>query len=406
MKVLFINTVCGRSSTGGIVRDIADLLYENGDEAMCLYGRYTAPAHLNALRIDTKLAVYFHVLITRLFDRQGFGSVRATKKAIKAIEEYRPDVIHLHNLHGSYLNIRLLFSYLKKSNIPVVWTLHDCWPFTGHCTHYIYDHCEKWKDCSCDRCPRKTEYPASFLLDRSKKNIAQKREIFTGCDNLVITTVSDWLADQARQSFLKGYPVRRIYNGVSLSQFAPTETKMREQLGITRDQTMILCVTDGWSKRKGLDHIIKAAEEIRSRELPYRIVMVGVQDSVRKQLPPEIIALSRTDNRQQLVELYSCADVLWNPSPAETFGLVNVEAMACGTPVITMDTTACPETIDETCGRVIHTDGNVVEEFLAAVQSLGSQGPSIMTACTERAKAFSKEKSYSNYLELYKEMMQ
>ena len=405
MKVLFINTVCGRSSTGGIVRDIADLLQEKGDESLCLYGRYHAPAHLNAQRIDTQLEVYAHVIKTRLFDRQGFGSARATRRAIKAIEQYQPDIIHLHNLHGNYLNIRL-FSYLKESNFPVVWTLHDCWPFTGHCTHYIYDRCEKWKDGTCGRCQRRTEYPASYLQDRSRKNFQDKKAIFTGCKNLTITTVSDWLADQVRQSFLKEYPVRRVYNGVSLEQFAPVESGMRRSLGIEEGQVMILCVTDGWSNRKGLDHVVAAAEAIREKGLPYRIVMVGVQKKLHKRPPEEIIALSRTDSRQQLVELYSCADVMWNPSSVETFGLVNIEALACGTPVITMNTTACPETVDSTCGRVIDAGADVVESLLRAVQELACQGSSLSDACRNRAESFSKEKSYANYLELYKEMLE
>lgn len=404
MRVLFINTVCGRSSTGGIIRDIDSVLKQHGSVSMCLYGRYDAPAQMCSKKIETTMGFYKHVLLTRFFDRQGFGSRKATKRAIKEIERFQPDIIHLHNLHGSYINIKLLFDYLKNTNIPIVWTLHDCWAFTGHCTHYLYDNCNKWMNGTCDRCPQKKEYPASIFLDQSKRNYKEKKDAFLGCNNLVITVVSDWLCGQVKQSFLREYPIKRIYNGVDTEIFKPTESNVREKIGITESEIMILCVTDGWSTRKGINYIFELFEQCKALSLPYRIVMVGVQEKVRKEIPKGIIALPRTDNVNQLVELYSCADVFWNPSKIETFGMVNIEALACGTPVITMNSTACPETIDLSCGITIDPDEAVIKQVLDAIPLLAGNGKKNQDACRKKAEAFSKTQSYTEYIKLYNEI--
>lgn len=405
MKVLFINTVCGRSSTGGIVRDIGDLLKENGDQYLCLYGRYSAPDYVSSLKIENIIGFYSHILITRLFDRQGFGSRKATQKAISAIEDFEPDIIHLHNLHGSYINIRLLFDYLKSRNIPIVWTIHDCWAFTGHCTHFLYNDCYKWKDGTCDKCPRKTAYPASYALDQSKRNITEKKSIFLGLNKMIITGVSDWLCERINESFLHEYTIRRIYNGVNTDVFRPLSSDIREKIGVGSSEKMILCVTDGWSKRKGLDYIYQLNSAISSKSLPYRIVMVGVQKRLKRKIPEGIVALQRTDSVDQLVKLYSAADVFWNPSEVETFGLVNIEALACGTPVITMNSTACPETVDATCGICISPTENVEEQVIEAIKILTLNKKLYSEACIKKAEFFSKTNSYNEYIKLYNELM-
>ena len=202
MKVLMINTVCGRTSTGRICSDIADLLIEQRHECKIAYGRDPVPKNAKkyAIKIGNKFDFYFHSLCTRLFDNTGFSSVFATKRFLKWVKEYNPDVIHLHNLHGYYINIKILFDYLKKSGKPVVWTFHDCWPFTGHCPHYTFQGCDRWKNI-CFKCPLKNDYPASFLFDRSTKNFMQKKEFFTNLKNLTIVTPSKWLEGEVKKSY-------------------------------------------------------------------------------------------------------------------------------------------------------------------------------------------------------------
>ena len=404
MKVLYINTVCGRSSTGGIIRDIDAVLRINGHESLTLFGRYTAPDNINSICIDNKLDVYIHVLITRLFDRQGFGSICATKRAIRIIEDYKPDIIHIHNIHGNYINIKLLFSYLKKCGIPIVWTMHDCWPFTGHCPHYIYNACYKWRDDVCSKCPRKKEYPASYLLDNSTRNFLEKRELFTGVPNLIITTVSDWLKEQVKESFLSEYPVLRIYNGIDCDKYRPKESDIRKRLNIAEDRKIILSIADGWSERKGMSLIFSIDQKLRQLNLPVQFLMVGVQKELILKIPDSIIALQRTDSIDALVELYSTADIMFNPSQVETFGLVNVEALACGTPVITMGSTACPESVDSTCGVVINISNSLIDSVVDAITILLKNKPS-KECCRKKALSFSKENSYISYIELYKKCL-
>ena len=393
MKVLFINTVCGRSSTGRILYDIDCLLRENGDESLTLYGRYDAPENMNALRTETDLGNKLHGLHARLFDRQGFASKKATKKMIAAIKKYQPDIIHLHNLHGYYLNLPMLFTYLAKTDIPVVWTLHDCWPYTGHCVHYDAVGCEKWKT-QCHHCPQKGVYPQSLFLDSSKRNHKEKNALFTAVKNLTVVTVSDWLKGEAEKSFLGKYPVKRIYNGIDRTVFKPTDSRIREKLGVG-DKYIILGVSDGWSKRKGLSYFLQLAKELKPDEV---IVMVGFKKEEIEQLPPGIIGLERTDSVQELVELYSAADVLINPSFEETFGLVTAEALACGTPAIVFNATACPELVDETCGRVVPKgDYDALKQAIADIRA----AELTQNACVKRAALFDKQTNYRQYVNLY-----
>lgn len=397
MKVLFINTVCGRGSTGRIIRDIDCLLRENGDESLTLYGRYEAPEDMNSLRVETDLGNKIHVLHTRIFDRHGFSSHKATKKAISAIEEYKPDVIHLHNLHGYYLNLPMLFKYLAKADIPVVWTFHDCWGYTGHCMYSDFIGCEKWKT-QCYSCPKKDIYPQSWLFDSSRKNYKDKKKLFTALKNLTIVTVSDWLKGEVEKSFMGKYPIKRIYNGIDRTVFKPTESTIREKYGIG-DRFFMLGVADSWSERTGDDYFYRLSTELKSDEA---VVMIGFKKDELANVPKNIIALERTDSVEELAQLYSAADVVLNPSYEQTFGLVTAEAMCCGTPVIVLDATASPELVDESCGLVVPKGD--YEAFKKAIARL-RENPLKAEDCVKRTDLFDKNSNYKMYVELYHQLV-
>ena len=274
MKVLQINSVCGIRSTGRICTDIADILQENGDDCKIAYGRENIPLQYekSAVRIGNEMDVKCHALMTRIFDNIGHGSKKATKEFLKWVDEYNPDVIHLHNLHGYYLNLELLFNYLKKNKKPVIWTLHDCWPFTGHCSYFDCVGCQKWRNEGCHACPQKKQYPSSVLVDRSEKNFLEKKSLFTGFDCMTIVTPSQWLAGLVKHSFLKEYPVKVIHNGIALSSFKPTNGSFREKYGLS-DKTILLGVAAFWGKSKGLFDFYKINKLKSENEV---IVLVGL----------------------------------------------------------------------------------------------------------------------------------
>lgn len=398
MKVLFINSVYGRGSTGRIVSELGDIVEQSGGEYKVAYGRGAKISDEHCYYIGNKLNVYIHALLSRITDRAGFYSKRATKKLIRFIREYNPDIIHLHNLHGYYLNIEILFKYLKEEfRGKVFWTLHDCWAYTGHCVYSDYIGCEKWKT-KCFACPKKREYPSSFVFDNCKKNYKQKKALFTLLDNLMVVTVSDWLKGEVEQSFMSKYDVVRIYNGIDRNVFRPVQSDLKERLGIA-DKFMMLGVSDTWSKRKGLSYFMKLSQELKEDEI---LVMIGFKKQEIDALPKNIIALERTDSVQKLVEFYSAADVVLNPSFEETFGLVTAEALSCGTPVIVSNATASPELVDETCGRIV--EKNDYEGFKHAIAWLKENRLS-PEACVKRTELFDKEKNYQLYIDLYKKVV-
>lgn len=391
MKVLFINTVYERGSTGRIVKDIGQRLEREGHEYMVAYGRGEVSFDPHCYRIGNTLSVGMHVLMARLLDGAGFYSRHATQKLVAFIREYQPDVIHLHNLHGYYLNIAVLFDYLKREYTgQVVWTLHDCWAFTGHCTYYSYAQCDKWKKC-CHNCPEKKRYPTSILLDCSDRNFKLKKALFTGVPNLTIITVSQWLKEQAKTSFLGNYDIHRVYNGIDSDVFHPIVSDVRERLGIG-DQRMILCVSDGWDQRKGFGRLL---DVMTHAPQDWRFVIVGLNKKQIAGLPGNATGMERTWDRNELVKLYTAADVFYNPSVEETFGLVTAEALACGTPVVVYNATACPELVcDETCGEVIPVDASA-KEAIASIER-------VMKLKTGESKnSFLLEKSICGNIKLY-----
>lgn len=397
MKVLQINSVCGIRSTGRICTDIAEVLENEGHECKIAYGRETVPEKYQkyAIRIGSDFSNKVDALKTRIFDNAGFNSERETKKFLNWVKEYNPDIIHLHNIHGYYINIELLFEFLKESNKPVVWTLHDCWPFTGHCAHYDFVGCEKWKT-QCFDCANKKDYPSSCIFDNSKQNHKKKKEAFNSLDNLSFVAVSEWMANQQQMSGLCKNSVTVINNGIDLTNFKPTMSKFREENGIV-GKRIYLGVATFWNNRKGFDIFLKLSEMIDENEV---IVMVGVTKEQKKLLPQNIIGIERTNNVQELVEIYSTADVFLNPTMEDSYPTVNMEAIACGTPVVTYNTGGSSESINECSGAVVPKGD--IEALLETARSLRLDRDKVVL----EARRFNKRQKYMEYLKFYERCLE
>lgn len=358
MKILLINAVCGTGSTGKICASIAQQYENEGHEVKIAYGRdgfVPEQYRKYAVRIGNDLEVRLHGIYTRLTDRHGFASTKATRKFLKWAEEYDPDILWLHNIHGYYINIGLLFQWIKsRPKMQVKWTLHDCWTFTGHCSHFSFVGCDKWKT-GCQNCPQKKEYPASIFCDASKWNYEKKKSLFTGVADMTIITPSQWLANLVKKSFLKEYPVEVVYNTINTEIFKPTPSDFRERYGLT-GKKIVLGVASTWGPRKGLDDFVKLANMLDNR---YSIVLVGVTAEQARYLPDRIISIERTSDQKELAQIYTAADFFLNLTYEDTYPTVNLEAQACGTKVITYDTGGCRETIKE--NGIVISRGNVEE---------------------------------------------
>jgi putative colanic acid biosynthesis glycosyltransferase len=396
MKVLQVNSVCGVGSTGRIATDIHNLLIKQGHESHIAYGRGLSKNCNTTIKIGGKIDNYAHAAITRILDKHGFGSRKATKIFLKKVIALDPDIVHLHNIHGYYINIELLFNYLKESDKPIVWTLHDCWALTGHCVHFDHVDCNKWKT-MCYDCPQKRLYPSSIIIDNSKKNYIKKKELFTGIRNLTIVTPSKWLAGLVKQSYLGGYPIEVINNGIDLEVFKPIQSNFRKEYNI-ENKFIILGVANVWGRRKGLGFFIEISQMLKNDEV---IVLVGLTEKQKRKLPGNVIGITRTENANELAKVYTAADVFVNPTLEETFGLVNLEALACGTPVITFDTGGSIECIDQNTGFVVKK-GNTCE-LLSRIRGIKDKGKQIYSGkAANRAKLlFDRRNKYYEYLDLY-----
>ncbi|MCI9454011.1 MAG: glycosyltransferase, partial [Dorea sp.] len=310
MKILMVNVVCGIRSTGRICTDLAYALKQSGNEVKIAYGRKQAPAEFQdmSIRVGNGIDNLSHAALSRLFDAQGYGSVRATKKFIKWVEEYNPDIIHLHNIHGYYLNIKFLFDFLKKRDKPVVWTLHDMWAFTGHAAFCVGVPCFRYIE-GCFDCPRKKAYPES-LLDRSELNWRRKRNLIRSLTKLNIVVPSYWLADITKKSFLGIYPIHVIHNGVDTKNFKPVKHDIREKYGIKKEK-IALGVAAIWDERKGLMDLVELSQKLHEE---YQFIVVGLTNRQMESLPSNIIGIQHTNSVQELAELYSAADVFVNPT--------------------------------------------------------------------------------------------
>lgn len=395
MRVYSINSF-GNLSTGTIAVDIARLLNRTGHQARLAYARGKAVEDISSYRIGSAADLYFHAGLSRITDRTGSFSTHSTHALLRDIQAFQPDIIHLHNLHGYYLNYNVLFHYLQRSRIPVVWTLHDCWSYTGHCCYYSRNNCQKWKN-ECRDCQYLGSYPAS-IVDHSRQNYHRKRELFCSLKNMVLVPVSYWLENELKKSFLRKIPSVVIQNGIDLDVFKPTSSEFRKRHGLER-AVIILGVASTWDERKGLQDFIELSKIISP---PLQIVLVGLNDRQLRQLPENVIGMPRTSSVQELVELYSTADVYVNASVEETFGLPTVEAMACGTPSIVYRATALPEVISPGNGFVVEPHDvlgvkNKVLELLDKMPTADS-----LRGCSRQ---YDKNVKYEAYLQLYMQIL-
>lgn len=394
MKIVQINTTCGAGSTGKICSAIASLLDQNHVENYIFYssGRsFDSHGKKYLSSWDEKL----QALCSHIYGNYGFNTFFATKRLLKELDAISPDVVHLHNIHGHNANLELLFNYFKKNpNIKIYWTFHDCWAFTGYCTHFTIEKCDKWIS-GCHNCPQYRKY--SYFFDRSDTLYNRKKELFTGLDMTIITP-SKWMAGLVSQSFLKDYPIKVINNGIDLSIFQPKSSNFKAKYNISTDKYILLGVAFSWGTSKGLDVFIELADKLPEK---YQIVLVGTNKEIDRQLPNNIISIHRTKNQSELAEIYSAADLLINPTREETYPTVNMESIACGTPVLTFCTGGSPEILDETCGCVVDCDDK--KALKNEVIRISTQKSFSLYSCLKKAKAFNANERFREYTDLYAE---
>ena len=394
--LLQINVTANWGSTGKIAESIGIAAMNAGWDSYVAYGRWCNPSQSHLIKIGGKCDMYFHYVEQRVRDNEGLCSRGATQRLIKQIEQIKPDIVQLHNIHDHYLNYRLLFEFLNKSGVKVVWTFHDCWAFTGHCFHFVTKQCMRWQS-GCYCCPMKNVLPKTFL-DRSKQHYELKKLLFSSNKNLTVVPCSDWMAGFVKQSFLKDKRIEVIKNGIDLNVFQPAESDIKKN----NHKLDILAVSSVWTEDKGFNDIIRLRFLLPSE---YHITMVGLSAEQRKLLPEGIRGILRTENVQEMVKLYSDSSVLINPTYADTFPSINLEALACGTPVVTYKTGGSPETIDDKTGIVVEQGD--IEAMAEAIKTI-SKGDRSQYAvdCRKRAELFfDKDKCFEKYVRLYNQLL-
>lgn len=395
MRIAVINSV-QYGSTGTIARKIAQQAREQGNEVEVYVprGRHNREAAADVNLFGSQFSEDSHIILSKITGLNGCYSIIATQRLISCIERFSPDILHLHNLHNSYINLPLLFRYIKKRNIRVIWTLHDCWSFTGHCPYFTMAKCDKWRT-GCHDCPNYHGYPES-IFDNSEFMWKFKKKWFTEVENMTIVTPSQWLADLVKQSFLKEYPVKVIHNGIDLSVFKPTPSNFRESHQIGKDQKMLLGVAFGWGVRKGLDVFIELSRRLDGER--YQIVLVGTDDIVDKQLPSNIISIHRTQNPTELAEIYTASDLFIIPTREDNYPTVNMEAIACGTPVLTFRTGGSPEMIDDKTGDSVNAED--IDTLVRKIEHICDKMPYTLGDCLNRAGEFDAQKCFERYVAL------
>lgn len=393
MRVFQIN-IFGNLSTGRIAVDLYRTLRDSGHDGIVAFARNSIAEDIPYIRIGNKWSVYLDVIATRFTDRAGFYSSKSTKRLIEQIKNYNPDIIHLHNIHGYYINIEILFNYLKETKIPVVWTLHDCWSFTGHCCNFEFIKCEKWKN-GCYNCKQKRSYPASYFLSNCTSNYSQKKALFTSVENMTLVTPSYWLKELVEHSFMQHFPITVIRNGVDLNVFKPTYGNWLKNHGID-GKKIILGVAGTWTPMKGLSDLIELADKLPDK---YQMIVVGVSKKQKSQLPASIIGIERTYDSKELAELYTSAYVFVNPTYEDNFPNVNIEALACGTPIITYKTGGCPEIITDEIGSVV-SKGDVNGLLNMIISCKFNK-----EVCEKKGKSFDRNICYKQYIDLYEKII-
>jgi glycosyltransferase involved in cell wall biosynthesis len=394
VKVLQINVSVNTGSTGVMAEDIGLDLMESNGESHIAFGRDSKLSKSKTYKIGNKIDQAFHLLKTRLYDLHGLSSKKATNDLCEYIRKESFDLIHLHNLHGYYIHFEYLMNTLKEEQTPVVWTFHDCWPFTGHCAYFEQVKCIKWHS-ECHSCPLKSKYPANLGMDKSRRNFRRKKQAFTALDNLTIVPVSHWLGRLVRKSFFTNGKIHIIQNGVDIDIYKPTmNSELLKNLGILRPY--LLGVSNIWSDRKGLCDIIEMRDRLSK---DYDIVLVGMNKKQISSLPKGIIGIHRTENRKDLASLYTHAEVFINPSLMESFGLVTVEAMACGTPAVVYNATASPELVSADTGHVVE---------VGDIEGLVSKSLKVISDTKEKyncrdhvVKNFNRKIQNRKYIDLY-----
>lgn len=398
MKVLIVNAYSGHGSTGKIVESIADTVEAHGDQAYIAYGFYRTQ-HKNAikLKLGGRYHNFYEIMKCRLTGYFGYTSRLATYRLIHWIKKNKPDIINLHNIHGGYVHVSLLARYLQKAGIPIVWTLHDCWTFTGHCSHFQLAQCDRWKT-GCFDCPDrklKQSYPISYFFDRSKEQYKWKKAAFSAIPNVTMVAPSYWLENLARQSFFQQAKFQTIHNGINLDIFKPRESECKKKMNC-EDKHIVLAVAATWGKRKGLNYVYQLAERLPQEV--YQVVVVGLNDEQMKSLPSSIIGIKRTSNAKELAELYTAASVLVTPTLEDNYPSVNMESIACGTPVVTFKTGGSPESLTPETGSVVeqHDIDRMLEEILKWVKT------DAQAVCRQYAvEHFEAMKCFEEYYQLF-----
>lgn len=398
-KLLKIGAALNCGAPGRIAEQIGLLAKSKGWDVYHAHGvRHANPTQLNEITVGSKTEEYFHALQSILFDRHGLGSKNATERLVEQIKQIQPDIIHLHNLHGYFLNFKILFEYLATIDTPVIWTMHDCWVFTGRCSYFTRIDCYKWMT-GCFDCKAEPGYTVSHFYDRSKELYELKKQLFTSIKNMILVPVSEWLGGFLKDSYLAKYPMQVIYNGVNTNKFVKGNNRLWNQLDIDNSKIVVLGVASPWNERKGLNDYIRLSEYAN-----LQVVMVGVDTTMRKLLPSNIITISRTSSVEKLAEYYSMADVVTSLSYGETFGMTIAESLACGTPCVVYNNTAQPEIVSNETGRIVET-GNIAEVYRNIIE-LVDQTSSIHEKCRNRAlKEFDEETQFMKYIDLYNNLL-
>ena len=397
-RLAIINAV-PYGSTGKIVRGISKVANDNGWESLIYYSwtKSLKKSSSSGVMVGSFLGKSIHMALGRLTGKNGLYSCSDTKKLLKKLDEFKPDVINLHILHSWNINLPMLFSYVKEKGIPVIWTMHDCWAITGQCPHFIMAGCDKWKT-GCYDCPQYKNYPSSYV-DITDKMWKMKKEWFCGVPNMTVATPSSWLAGLIKESYLKDYPVKVINNGIDLSIFKPTESNFREKYGL-EGKRVLLGVAFDWGKRKGLDIFTELSKRLGD---DYKIVLVGTNDEIDADLPDNILSIHKTANQRELAEIYSAADLFLNPTREDTFPTVNMESLACGTPVITFRTGGSPEILDEKTGIVVDCDD--IDAFEASIKESLELGRFKREDCIARARIYDQDERFLEYIELIEKII-
>ncbi len=393
MLVVHIN-LTDKGSTGTIAYDIVKGLENTESSGLVFVGGYNSKSK-GAITFQSKFRLRFNQVIAKFFDLEDKIAKKETKRLVKQLKKLNPDIVHLHNIHGYFINYKILFDYIKNSNKKVVWTLHDCWAFTGHCAYFDMAKCYKWKT-GCGKCPNLKKYPNSWFFDRSSSLYKTKKTVFSGVKDMTIVCPSNWLAELVKQSYLSDYPIQVINNGINLEDFKIVDNHTFDNV-VVRSKKIILGVASPFGERKGYSDYIRLSKIIDKEK--YQIVMCGVNEEQVKELESyDIVGITRTDSKQELAELYSLAYCFVNMTFEDNFPTVNIEALACGLPIITYNTGGSVEVITDDNGIVVEQGD--IEAVKMAIYNLPEYDR--QKIADNAIKKYSSEIMANAYINLYK----